>query len=126
MQNAGKAIFAFLYAVAAIAVPLFKSGGSPGAEGWVQIAIAVVTAASVYIIPVIPQAPWGKTLVGVLLAALQVLTTAVLGGVDGGEWLTIAFAIAAALGITVAPATSVNGTHVGWGSDRPTALPAAA
>jgi hypothetical protein len=118
MHNAGKAIFAFLYAVAAIAVPLFGGGGKPGAEGWVQIGIAVVTAASVYIAPLIPEAPWTKTIVGVLLAALQVLTTAVINGVDSADMLVIAFAIAGALGIVVAPATSANGVHVGWGSDN--------
>lgn len=117
MQDKGKAVFAFLYAVAAVALPLFDAGGRPDAEGWVQIAIGVVTAFSVYLAPIVPDSPWTKTLIGATLAALQVLTTAVLGGIDGNEALLIAAAVAGALGIAVAPATSDNGTSVGWGTD---------
>ncbi len=117
MNDKGKAIFSALYAVAAVAVPLFSTGGHPGAEGWVQIGIAVATAASTYIIPIIPEAPWAKTAVTVLLAALQVLTTAVIGGIDGNDVLLIVFAIGGALGVALAPATSANGVHVGWGKD---------
>lgn len=118
MQDKGKAVFAFLYGVFAVALPFFEGGGRPDAEGWVQIAIGVVTAFAVYLAPVIPESPWTKTLIGVSLAGLQVLATTVLGGIDGAELLLIAAAIGGALGITVAPATSANGVHVGWGADR--------
>lgn len=117
MQNKGKAVFAFLYAVAAIVIPFVDAGGAPDAEGWVQAGIGVVTAFGVYITPIIPEAPWTKTAVGVLLAGLQVMTTSVLGGVTGAEILLMVAAAAGALGISVAPATSADGTHVGWGSD---------
>lgn len=118
MHNLGKAVFAFLYAAAAVALPFFDAGGRPDAEGWVQIAIGAVTAFAVYLAPVIPEAPWTKTLIGVSLAGLQVLATIVLGGVNGAELLLIAAAVGGALGIAVAPATSANGVHVGWGTDR--------
>lgn len=118
MQDKGKAIFAFLYMIAAVLVPFFDGrNGPPDGEGWVQIAIGVVTAFSVYMAPVIPEARWTKTLIGVALAGLQVLATSVLGGITGAEALLVAAAIASALGITIAPATSDNGVHVGWGSD---------
>jgi hypothetical protein len=127
MQDKGKAVFAALYAVAAVVVPFFGGqNGAPDAEGWVQIAIAVVTAFGVYITPIIPGAGWTKTAVGVALAGLQVLTTVVLGGMTGAEWILVAAAIAGALGITVAPATSSNGVHVGWGSDSTLKYAAAA
>jgi hypothetical protein len=119
MERAGKAIIAFAYAVAVIAVPIF-SGDSPAPrpDEWVQIGIAVVTAASVYLAPLAPGATWVKSLIGALLAALQVLTTAIVGGVDGNDVLMIVFAVAGALGIVLAPAASaVTRTAVGWGSD---------
>lgn len=121
MQVYGKSIIAALYAVAVIAVPLFSGDHvSPRPEEWVQIGIAVVTAASVYLAPLVPNATWVKSLLGALLAGLQVLTTAVIGGVDGNDVLLIVFAIASALGIILTPAVSSTGTGVGWGSDSAT------
>lgn len=117
MQTAGKAVIAFFYAVAVVAVPLFGNNHVPSSTEWVQIAIAVVTAAGVYVAPLVPGATWTKTALGAMLAGLQVLVTAIDGGMDGNDWLTVAFAVASALGIYLAPAESSSGASVGWGSD---------
>jgi hypothetical protein len=118
MSDKGKAVFAALYAIAAaVIVVLDNAGGKPTPADWVNVSIAVATAVTVYIAPIIPQAPSVKSAIGVLLAALQVLVTVIDGGVTGSEALLIAAAVAGALGIAVAPATSSNGTHVGWGGD---------
>lgn len=115
MADKGKAIFAALYAIAVVAVPFFDGAGrEPSPAEGVQIAIAVVTAIGVYITPLIPGARWTKTAVAVVLAALQVLVTVIVDGVSGNDVLMIAFAVAGALGIAVAPARSTNGTRVGW------------
>lgn len=127
MKEKGKFIFAFIYAVAVVAVPFFSGDDRmPHPDEWVAIAIAILNAALVYLIPVLPSAPWTKTVIGAGLAALQVLSTVILGGVDGNDVLLIAFAVASYLGIHVAPAESPRtGTAVGWGSDSPTSFTAA-
>jgi hypothetical protein len=118
MTNAGKSIIAFLYAVAVVAVPIFNDGHhTPTAPEWVQIAIAATTAVAVYITPLIRQATWVKSAAGATLAGLQVLVTVVDNGVSGNDILMIVFAVAAALGIILAPAASANGVRVGWGGD---------
>lgn len=117
MTNAGKSIIAFLYAVAVVVIPFIDGGGAPDSGQWVSIAIAAVTAAGVYLTPLIPQAPWAKTAVGALLAGLQVLVTVIDGGVNGSDVLLIVVAVATALGIQLAPAKSANGVAVPWGPD---------
>lgn len=119
MTEKGKAVVAWLYAIAVVVVPFIDGGGrEPSPAEGVQIAIAVVTAFAVHIAPIIPQAPWVKSAVGAVLAGLQVLVTVIVDGVQGNDVLMIVFAIASALGIVLAPAQSANGAAVGWGSDR--------
>lgn len=117
MQDKGKTIFAALYALAVTVLPFFDGGARPSVAEWVSIAIAVVTVFAVYIAPMIPQAPGVKSALAALLAALQVLVVVITDGVNGNDVLLIAAAVAGALGIALAPATSANGVHVGWGRD---------
>lgn len=117
MGGKGKFVVAFLYALASLIVPFIDRGGAPNAVEWTQILIAAVTAVGVYIAPIIPEAPWVKTAVGFLLAGLNVLVTVIVDGVSGNDVLMIVLAALAAVGITVAPARSVNGAAVGVGSD---------
>lgn len=119
MDVKGKSIIAFLYALAVILVPVFSGDSAqPRPDEWVQIAIAIVTTISVYLAPLAPGATWVKSAIGAVLAGLQVLTTAIVGGVDGNDVLMIVFAVAGALGIVLAPAASaVTRTAVGWGGD---------
>lgn len=123
MKIKGKSVVALVplvYALAAVLLPWVDKGRAPGAVEWVQIGIGVTTALSVYLAPLVPEVPWIKSALGALLAGLGILTTAVLGGVSSAEWLDIAVYVAAALGITLAPAVSVTGTGVRAGlSDRP-------
>lgn len=119
MSNAGKSIVAFLYALAVTIIPFVDGGHRPSPAEWVSIVIAAVTAVSVYLTPLIPQAPWAKTAVGAVLAGAQVLITVIDGGVTGSDALLIVVAVAAAVGIQLAPAQSTNGVAVPWGSDGP-------
>lgn len=120
MQVYGKSIFAALYAVAVVAVPLFSGDKHIDPSEGVAIGIAICTAALTYLVPLAPSAPWIKTAVGAVLAGLQVATTVIIGGVDSNDVLLIAFAILSALGIQLAPAVSTSGVGVTWGSDSPT------
>jgi hypothetical protein len=119
-QTYGKAILAFLYACAFVAIPLYTGDHhiDPG-EG-VTIAIAVVTNAGVWLIPLAPSAKWTKTAAGVLLAGLEVATVVILDHIiDANDVMMIAAAVLGALGITAAPATSPKTlASVGWGVDR--------
>jgi hypothetical protein len=119
MADKGKAVIAWLYAIAVIVVPFFEgSGREPSPAEGVQIAIAVVTAFGVHIAPIIPGATWIKTAIGAILAGLQILVSVIVDGVSGNDVLMIVFAVASALGIYLAPAKSSNGVAVGWGSDK--------
>lgn len=119
MSTAGKSIIAFLYALAVVIVPFVDGGRSLSTAEWVQVCIGATTALGVYIAPLIPQWPWAKTAIGALLAGLQILTTVLIGGVTGSDLLQIVVAVAAAVGIALAPAQSTNGVAVPWGSDAP-------
>lgn len=120
MNTAGKSIIAFLYALAVVLIPFIDGRHTPTPTEWVQIAIAAATAVSVYLAPLIPQAPWAKTAVGATLAGLQVLVALIGDGVNGNDLLLIIVAVAGACGIALAPAQSTNGVRVPWGADAPT------
>lgn len=107
----GKSLIAFIYAIAIVGVPLFSGDRHIDPSEGVAIGIAACTAALTYLVPLAPGARWAKNAVGAVLAALQVATTAIVGGVDPNDWLLIGFAVASSLGIAVAPAVStVTGT----------------
>lgn len=110
----GKSIWAALYAIAVVAVPLFSGDRHVSGPEAVAIAIAACTAALTWLVPLVPSAPWTKTAVGAALAGLQVLATVLDGGVDGNDWLLILAAVAGALGIAAAPAVSPK-TQIGSG-----------
>ncbi len=111
------ALIPLVYAVIAVLVPWIDKGAAPSVADWIQIAIGVATAFSVHLVPLVPQHPGVKTAIGAVLAGLGVLSTAIVGGVTGAEWLDIAVYVLAALGIYIAPAASDTGTAVGVGSD---------
>jgi hypothetical protein len=113
----GKSIVAAIYAVAVVAVPFFSGDHHVDPSEGVAIAIAVCTAALTYLVPLVPGAPWTKTVIGAVLAGLQVLTTVIVGGVDANDIMLIALAVASFLGIAVAPAVSpATGTRSGVGA----------
>jgi hypothetical protein len=105
-QTYGKSIVAALYAVAVVAVPLFSGDHHIDPSEGIAIAIAASTALLTYVVPLVPSAPWTKTAIGAVLAALQVAATVIVGGIDSNDWLLIAAAFAGALGIALAPAIS--------------------
>lgn len=111
----GKSITAAIYAVAVVAVPFVSGDHHVDPSEGVAIAIAACTAVLTYLAPLAPGAPWIKTAVGAILAGLQVLATAIVGGgINGNDWLLVAAAVAGALGIAVTPAMStINGVRAG-------------
>lgn len=115
----GKSVIAFLYAVAVAVLPQFTGDRNAEPAELVAIAIAVTTAVATYLVPLAPSAPWVKTAVAAVLAALQVAATLILdGALDSNDIMLIAATALGALGIAVAPAASKTGVAVGWGADR--------
>jgi hypothetical protein len=125
MQKYGKAVVAVLVAGVVYAYQALSGDNHISAQEWVSVAIAAVTALGVWVVPLAPAATWAKTAVAVVLAVLQVLTTAILGGLGTDEILLMLITAAGAMGIWIAPAkTEVRQANVGrsvvpvgWGSD---------
>lgn len=78
-------------------------------QEWIQIAIGAVTAFGVWAAANLPGATWIKTAVASVLAALSILVTAIIGGVNTGEFVNMSIAILVALGVavTTSPVTTV-------------------
>lgn len=109
IKKYGKSLAAAAGAVLTVAYGALSGDQRIEADEAVQIAIAAATAVGVYLVPLVPHYRWAKTGVAVVLAVLQVLVTAILGGLDPGEWIALAIAAATVLGVGVAPAVSGNG-----------------
>ncbi|MET0495210.1 MAG: hypothetical protein ABW000_18975 [Actinoplanes sp.] len=112
----GKSVVAVAVATLIVANQAISDDHIDAVE-WVNVGIALLTAVSVHIVPLTPQAKGRKTAVAVSLAVLQVLTTTITGGIDMSEIILIGITVAGALGIGVAPARSAT-QAVGWGPDK--------
>ena len=107
LQRFGKAAVAVLVAALTLAASAVSDGHVDAGEG-VQIAIATVTAFSVWFVPNLPSSAGIKTGVAVVLAVLNAATAYLVGGVDAGELINLVIAGAGVLLIGVAPAQSAG------------------
>lgn len=107
----GKSWAAILYAVA-IALQAALSDRTITLVEAVQIGIALVTAAGVYMVPLTSNYKWVKTGLAVALAMLQALATLLLGPHSGDVWTLAITAVGAGL-VLLAPATTVNPSGTG-------------
>ncbi|GAA2715183.1 hypothetical protein ACFY2R_27770 [Micromonospora olivasterospora] len=105
----GKAIASAVFFVLTVLYAKLSGDNHLDPEEWVAVAIAAVSAVGVYLVPLAPEYPWAKSAVAALLAALQVLATVILGGLDTNEWILIVLAVLQGLGVAAAPAVSDNG-----------------
>ena len=99
---AAKALVAVLMA----ALVSFQSLASDGVsvQDWASIAVAVLTAVGVYVIPNVPALTWAKTVVAMLLAGAQAaVQVAADGRINGQGWLTIAIAAIGVVSVYVVP-----------------------
>lgn len=104
MNRYGKAVAAALLAVVTAVHTLVSDDVITRAE-WIQIAIAVVTAISVYLVPILEYA-WMKTAIAVVLAALNVLVTLIADGVTSGDLVQVLLSALTVLAVGFAPARS--------------------
>jgi hypothetical protein len=114
----GKAI---MYVIAAVAVAA-QSAASGGIDRSEILAIVIVGTGAVltYVVPLDPSRGWEKTVVGVFIAGETALVPLISGPITASGWITVGLAVFAALGVTVAPASStrkapagVTGQYVG-------------
>jgi hypothetical protein len=104
IRTYGKSIVAALFAFITAIQALVSDGHVTQQEG-VQIAIAFFTAVSVYLVPMLGY-PWAKTAVAVVLALLNILATAIVGGLNTGDLTGMALAVLTAIGVAGASAVS--------------------
>jgi hypothetical protein len=103
----GKALTAVAFFVITAVQAALSDGHLTQVED-VQIAIALVTAVGVYLVPIAPQATWGKTAVAVLLAVLNALVTLIVGGVSPADITELVLAALTVLTVGVVPARSTS------------------
>jgi hypothetical protein len=122
VEKYGKSLAAVVFAALTVAYQIAQSGSHFGRTEIVQVAIAAVIAAGVWLVPITPSMPWVKSGLAALLAALQILVTAVDWNAPSA-WLQVALAVLTALGVYIAPSTSPAGSDdgepvtVGLGAD---------
>lgn len=99
----GKSVVATT-AMFATGIQAYVSDGHVTEQEAVQIAIALFTAVSVWLVPAVTAWPWMKTAVAGVLGVLNVLVTLIVGGIGGGDVTIMIVAAATALGVGLAPA----------------------
>jgi hypothetical protein len=104
VQKFGKSLIAALTAAVVVAYQALSGDQNIEPAEWVSISIAFVTAVGVYVVPMSPYAKWAKTAVAMVLAVLQIATTAILGGLGADELLLMFITAVGAAGIYAAPA----------------------
>jgi len=107
MNYAKAAVAVLVTAVSALVVALGGDNAVDAVE-WVNVAIAGVGAAAVFAAPNVPGSRYTKAVLAVLTAVLTLLTSFIVGGVDGSEWLQILVAAAGAVGVYAVPNKGVS------------------
>lgn len=74
----------------------------------VQIAIAVVNAALVFLVPNVPQWPWAKTVLAAGLAVLQLTTSLIVDGVGSADVSALVIAALMVLAPAMSPSKSIT------------------
>lgn len=96
---------ALIAVIAAGAMAWHGIAADTGVEWAAQLAVSVLYAAGVYLVPdlVADGVQWVKPTVAAMLAAAQAAVLAAGGGITGAEWVNVGLAAAGALGILVVP-----------------------
>jgi hypothetical protein len=101
----GRAVVAVITAGGVLLASALTDGQVDQGEA-LQIAIQVVTAASVWLAPNVPYSGGIKTALAVLLAVLNLATSVIVGGLTAAEVVNLVLAGIGALGVGVAPSVS--------------------
>jgi hypothetical protein len=81
----------------------------------IQVAIAVTTAAGVWVAANVASLPHAKTVIAGILAALNLAVTYITDGISGAEWVNLALALIGVFAVWAIPnkgrVGSTTGTH---------------
>lgn len=102
----GKTIVSAAFAIYSVVVPLWSGDHHINPSEGIIIALAVLNAILVYVVPITKSFPGLKSVVNALMAALVVAQTQIAGGIDTNDVYLIVGAFLAALGVVLAPAFS--------------------
>jgi hypothetical protein len=94
-----KAAVAVIGTVISVVVASFSGDNTISPQEWINVAISAATALAVYTAPNVPGAHVTKFLLAILMAMLTLAVTLIAGGVTTAEWLQIAMAGLAAVGV---------------------------
>jgi hypothetical protein len=108
MSRYGKSLVTIISAVA-VTLYNFLNDGVITSEEWVQVAIAITVAISVYLVPLTPEWPWMKTAMSAVVSLLNALVIVIVGGLTSQEILTLIIAVLTPFVVAMAPAVSDNG-----------------
>lgn len=106
-----KLLAAVVATVLSAIVAATAGDGVVDAQEWVNVAILAVGSAGVFAAPNVPHSQYTKAVIAVLSAALTVLSTAILGGIDSTEIMQMVLAGLAAVGVYAVPNGAVDGRH---------------
>ncbi len=104
MDKYGKAFAAAALAIVTVVHSVLSDNRIAAQEG-VQIAIAAVTAISVWLVPALDY-PKMKTVIAMLLAGLNVLTSLIVDGITSADWTQVVIAVFTVAAVGAAPARS--------------------
>lgn len=107
-MNYKKAFAAVVATILSAVVAALTGDGRVDAVEWVNVAILAVGSASVFAAPNVPGAAVTKSVLAVLTAVLTLLTSIVTAGITATEWMQLALAALAALGVYAVPNTPAS------------------
>lgn len=114
MQKYLKALVALVFAGLTVLASALTDDRFDTGEA-VQVAIAVCTAAGVWLVPTVPQWPWMKTAIAMLLASLSLAVSLITDGVTAAEAVNLVLAALAVLAVGMVPQPLSVPTRAGTG-----------
>jgi hypothetical protein len=113
----GKAVASVFAALLAVIASVTSGDGHISDEEKFQIAIAVATAISVYLVPAVPEWPWMKTAVAALLAGLVAASSLVVDGWSINDTVNVLIAVVGVILVALSPTDTVQ-RHVSTQNPR--------
>lgn len=105
LKNYAKGIAAIIAAVLAAIVPALSGDNRIDASEWVNVVLIGLGACAVLAAPNVPGARYTKTVLAVLTAVATTLASLISDGISLTDWLQVALAALAALGVYQLPYT---------------------
>jgi len=109
-MNYVKALAAVVATVLSAVVAALAGGSGISTAEWINVAILGAGALAVFAAPNVPGANFTKSALAVITAVLTLAVTLIDGGITSSEWLQLAVAGLAALGVYALPNKPADAT----------------